>query len=53
MLVSVMAFTPATALSGMDAFARTFSPERRLLVGAGGMPLETFFHSGPELLTGP
>ena len=30
------------ALPGMEAFAAEFRPQRRLLVGAGGIPLETF-----------
>ncbi len=39
-------------LSGMEAFARAFSPQRQLLVGADGMPLEDFFQAGPELFRG-
>jgi len=41
------------ALPGMEAFHRAFAPERTLLVGVGGMPLEAFFQAGPELFTGP
>ncbi len=39
-------------LPGMQAFRRAFSPERTLLVGAGGMPLEEFLQAGPEWFTG-
>jgi uncharacterized protein len=41
-----------TTLPGMDAFDRAFSPGRKLLVGAGGIPLEDFFRTGPELFKG-
>ncbi len=33
------------ALPGMEAFARNFRPQRTLLVGEGGMPLEPFFRT--------
>jgi uncharacterized protein len=41
-----------TTLPGMDAFDRAFSPGRKLLVGAGGIPMEDFFQTGPELFEG-
>jgi uncharacterized protein len=40
-------------LPGMEAFHRAFAPDRTLLVGGGGMPLEEFLQGGPELFTGP
>jgi hypothetical protein len=36
----------ARARAGMDAFAKAFSPDRLLLVGADGIPLEEFFRGG-------
>lgn len=41
-----------TALPGLDAFDRAFSPQRKLLVGSGGIPLEDFFQARPELFKG-
>lgn len=35
-------------LSGMDAFAKSFSPRRRLLVGGQGIPLEEFLDTAPD-----
>jgi predicted AAA+ superfamily ATPase len=34
------------SLPGMEAFARTFRPQRSLLVGGDGLPLEQFFQAG-------
>jgi len=35
-------------LPGMEAFAKEFNVKRKLLVGAGGIPLEDFFGTPPE-----
>ncbi len=37
-------------LPGLEAFARKFPVEKKLLVGAGGIPLEEFFCLEPETL---
>jgi hypothetical protein len=41
----------AEVLPGMDAFAAEFRPHRRLLVGTGGIPLETFLSKPVSLWT--
>lgn len=38
------------SLSGMDAMAREFDIDRKLLVGADGIPLETFLTTHPDSL---
>ena len=41
------------ALPGMEAFARGFRPQRSLLLGGGGLPLEQFFQgAATDLLAG-
>ena len=35
-------------LPGMEAFSRKFAPDRQLLVGEGGIPLEEFFEKPAE-----
>jgi hypothetical protein len=37
-------------LPGMEAFTRAFRPQRTLLVGAGGLPLERFFETSVTAL---
>lgn len=40
--IEVKSGRPPTGLPGMAAFVRAFGPERTLLVGSGGVDLETF-----------
>jgi len=52
-VIEVKSGTAKGTLPGMDAFTRTFRPQRTLLVGGDGMPLETFFRtSALELVSG-
>lgn len=42
--VEVKSAYPKQSMTGIDAFAKSFPKARKLLIGAQGMPLETFFN---------
>jgi hypothetical protein len=41
------------SLPGMAEFAKEFKPQRRLLVGGQGIPLEEFLATPPEKFVAP
>ncbi len=50
MAIEVKSGRPRPAPPGLAAFERAFGPCRKLLVGSGGLELETFFETPPAAL---